>query len=76
MDHYNEEKNDKELCLNLDLLTKVRIGVQQRLARYQNLMTKHSNRRAKARHFDIGELILRRITLATKDSAQGKLALK
>lgn len=76
MDHYNEEKNDKELCLNLDLLTKVRIGVEQRLARYQNLMTKHYNRRAKARHFDIGELILRRITLATKDSAQGKLALK
>lgn len=76
MDHYNEEKNDKELRLNLDLLTKVRIGVEQRLARYQNLMTKHYNRRAKVRHFDIGELILRRITLATKDSAQGKLALK
>ena len=28
VDHYNEESNDKELCINLDLLDEVRIGVE------------------------------------------------
>ena len=32
VDHYNEESNGKELCINLDLLDEVRIGVEQRLA--------------------------------------------
>lgn len=27
--HYNEDNNDKELCINLDLLNEVRIGVEQ-----------------------------------------------
>ena len=37
-------------------------------------MARHYNRQVKARHFNIDELVLRRVTLATKDSAQGKLA--
>ena len=76
VDHYNEENNDKELHLNLDLLDKERMCAEQRLAQYQNLMAKHYNRRVKARHFNIGELVLRRVTLTTRDSAQGKLASK
>ena len=69
VDHYNEEKNDKELHLNLDLLDKERIGAEQRLAQYQNLMARHYNRQVKARHFNIDELVLRRVTLATRDLA-------
>ena len=69
VDHYNEEKNDKELHLNLNLLDKERIGVEQRLAQYQNLLARHYNRQVKARHFNIDELVLRRVTLATRDSA-------
>ena len=69
VDHYNEEKNDKELHLNLDLLDKERIGAEQRLAQYQNLMARHYNRQVKARHFNIDELVLRSVTLATRDLA-------
>lgn len=73
VDHKNEEKNDKELRLNLDLLDEVRIGIEQRLAPYQSLMARHYNKWAKPRHLGIGELVLRRVTLATRDSAHGKL---
>ena len=62
------------MCLNLDLLDELRIGVEQRLASYQNLMARHYNKRAKPKRLNIGELVLRRVTLATKDLAQGKLA--
>lgn len=73
VDHKNEEKNDKEIHLNLDLLDKVRIDIEQRLALYQSLMARHYNKRAKPRHLDIGELVLRRGMLATRDLVHGKL---
>ena len=60
--------------LNLDLLDEVRIGVEQRLASYQNLMARHYNKRAKPRHLDIGELVLRKVMPATRDSTHGKPA--
>jgi len=68
VDHYNEESNDKELHINLDFLDEVRIGAKQRLAQYQNFMTKHYNKWVRPRRFDKGELVLRRVTLATRDS--------
>ena len=73
VDHYNEESNGNKLCINLDLLDEIRIGVEQRLAWCQNLMTKHYNKWVRPRCFNIGELVLRRVTLATKDSEQRKL---
>ena len=36
-------------------------------------MARHYNKRAKPRHLDVSELLLRRVTLATRDSAHGKL---
>jgi len=73
VDHYNEESNDKELCINLDLLDEVRIGVEQRLAWYQNLMTRHYNKWVRSRRFNKGELVLRRVMLITRDLAHEKL---
>ena len=70
VDHYNKESNNKELCINLDLLDEVRTVAEQRLAWYQNLMTMHYNKRVKPRHFNRGELVLRRVTLATRDLSQ------
>ena len=70
VDHYNKESNNKELCINLDLLDEVRTVAEQRLAWYQNLMTMHYNKRVKPRHFSRGELVLRRVTLATRDLSQ------
>ena len=36
-------------------------------------MARQYNKRAKPRQLDVGELVLRRVMLATKDSAHGKL---
>ena len=43
VDNHNEEKNDEAMCLQLDLLDKVRATAEQRLALYQDLMAKHYN---------------------------------
>ena len=59
--------------MNLDLLDEVRVTVEQQMTQYQDLMAKHYNAKVKPRHFSIGDLVLRKVTTATKDPAQGKL---
>ena len=44
-------KNDKAICLQLDLVDEVRATIEQRLARYQNLMAKHYNSKVRPRDF-------------------------
>ena len=46
---------------------------EQRIAHFQDLMAKHYNVKVKPRHFKVGDLVLRKVTTATKDLAQGKL---
>ena len=58
--------------LQLDLVDEVRTIAEQRLARYQNLMSKHYNTRVRHRDFQIGDLVLRKIMGAAKDPTQGK----
>ena len=36
-------------------------------------MARHYNKRAKPRHLDVGELVLRKVALAIRDSIHGKL---
>ena len=71
--HYNNEENEKHFRLNLDLINEVRMDAEQRVARYKNLMTKHHNALVKPRQFNVGDLVLKRVSLATKDPAHGKL---
>ena len=59
--------------LQLDLMDKVRAKAEQRLARYQNLMSKHYNTRVRHRDFQIGDLVIRKVIGAIKDPTQGKL---
>ena len=61
--------------LQLDLVDEVRAIAEHRLARYQNLMSKHYNTRVRHRDFQIGDLVLRKIMGATKDPTQGKLEI-
>ena len=51
VDNHDERRNDKVMRLQLDLLDEVRAIVEQRLARYQDLMAKHYNSRV--RHKDL-----------------------
>ena len=55
------------------MVDEVREIVEQRLARYNDLMAKHYNSRVKHRDFQVGDLVLRKVMGATKDASQGKL---
>ena len=70
---YQDEENMEQLRLNLDLIDEVRMDAEQRTARYKNLMAKQHDAMVKPRRFSIENLVLKRVSLATKNSAHGKL---
>ena len=70
---YQAEENEEQLCLNLDLMDEVRMDAEQRIARYKNLMSRQYDAMVKPRHFKIRDLVLKRVTLATRNPAYGKL---
>ena len=59
--------------MNLDLIDKVRTDAEHRTTRYKNLMARQYDAMVKPRRFNIGDLILKRVSLATKNPAHGKL---
>ena len=70
---FSEEGNDDKLQLNLDCLDEVRDKASNRMEKYQQKMAEYYNKRVKLRQLDIGDLVLRKVTTATKDLTQGKL---
>ena len=70
---FNEEENDDKLRLHLDCLDEVRDEASNRMTKYQQKMAEYYNKRVKLRQLDIGDLVLRKVTIATKDPVQGKL---
>ena len=73
VENYTEDKNEEAMRLQLDLMDEARATGEQRLARYQNLMSKHYNSKVRHRDFQIGDLVLRMVMSAAKDPSQGKL---
>jgi hypothetical protein len=71
--HYDEGNNDVQLRSNLDLVDEVRDQAEARTRVYQQRMARYYDRRVKHREFKVGDLVLRKVTLATKDATQGKL---
>ena len=49
------------------------MDAEQRVTRYKNLMTEHHDVMIKPSQFNIVNLILKRVSLDTKDPTQGKL---
>ena len=74
VDNHDEARNDEAIRLQLDQVDKVRVTTEQRLARYQDRMVKHYNSRVRRRDFKVGDLVLRKVIGAAKDSTQGKLS--
>ncbi|XP_065637307.1 uncharacterized protein LOC136070798 [Quercus suber] len=70
---YQDKDNEEQLRLNLDLIDGVRMDAEQRMARYKNLMARQYDAMVKPRRFDIGDLVLKMVSLATKNPAHGKL---
>ena len=72
---YQDKDNEEQLRLNLDLIDEVRADAEHRAAKYKNLMARQYDTMVKPRCFNIGDLILKRVSLATKNPAHGKLGL-
>ena len=72
---YQDEGNEEQLRLNLDLIDEVRMDAEQRTTRYENLMARQYDLMVKPKHFKIGDLVFKRVSLATKNPAHGKLGL-
>ena len=70
---YQDEDNEEQLCLNLDLIDEVRMNAKQRTARYKNLMVRQYDAMVKPKRFNIGDLVLKRVSLVTRNPAHGKL---
>ena len=68
---FNEECNKDKLRLNLNCLNEVRDRASSKMMKYQLKMAEYYNKRVKLRRLDIGDLVLRKITTATKDPTQG-----
>ena len=70
---YQDKDNEEQLRLNLDLIDEVRTDAEERTAMYKNLIARQHDAMVKPRRFNIGDLILKKVSLATKNLAHGKL---
>ncbi|KAL0443980.1 UNVERIFIED_CONTAM: hypothetical protein Slati_2120700 [Sesamum latifolium] len=59
--HFNEEHNSQLLKEHLDLVDKLREMAFIRTQRYKSTMINAYNKRVKARHFQVGDTVLRRV---------------
>ena len=60
--------------MNLDLIDEVRTDAEHRTTKYKNLMARQYDAMVKLRRFNIGDLVLKKVSLATKNPAHGKLS--
>ena len=70
---FNEEGNEDKLRINLDCLDEVREMASSRMEKYRQKMAEYYNKRVKLRRLEVGDLVLRKVSTATKDLNQGKL---
>ena len=70
---YEDQKNQQELNNNLDLIDEVREKAKKRMAKHKEAKARYYNRKVKVRRFNIGDLVLRKVSQATQDPSQGKL---
>ena len=54
-------------------MNEVRDQAAQTMVKYKQKIAEYYNRRVKLKKFNIGDLVLRKVTPAMKDPAQGKL---
>ena len=57
----------------MDLIDEVREKSMKRMTKHKKAMARYYNRKVKVRRFNTGDLVLRKVSQATKDPSQGKL---
>nr|XP_011459735.1 PREDICTED: uncharacterized protein LOC105350069 [Fragaria vesca subsp. vesca] len=70
---FNVEENDQQLRFSLDLLEERRENAEIRWAAYQQHVTKYYNQKVKEQSFQVGDLVLKKVTLPLKERPNGTL---
>ena len=70
---YEDQKNQQELSGNLDLIDEVKEEAMKWMAKHKEAMARYYNKKVKVRRFNTVDLVLRKVSQATKDPSQGKL---
>ena len=70
---FNGKSNNDHLRQSLDCLDEVREQASIRMMKYQLKMVEYYNKRVKLSRLNIGDLVLGKVTTATRDPVQGKL---
>jgi len=65
--YYDDHNINEELKLALDCLSEVRDDAAERMALYQQKISKYHDQRVKLRRFNPGDMVLRKVSQATKD---------
>ena len=71
--HYDKISNNDELRLSLDCLSEVKDEASQRMTQYQQKMPMYHNQRVKLRRFNPDDMVLQKVSQATKNPTRGKL---
>ncbi|PON57324.1 Ribonuclease H-like domain containing protein, partial [Parasponia andersonii] len=71
---YEQNQNDVLLRIELDLLEERREQSQLRIASYQQCTARHYNSKVRSRHFEVGDLVLRRVLPNNKEHGAGIFA--
>ncbi|GFY81120.1 hypothetical protein Acr_01g0009290 [Actinidia rufa] len=71
--NFNKDNNEIKLRFNLNLLNEKRDKAKLRQATYKCRVAKYYNQRVKNQSFLLGDLVLRNVTLSTKEPNTGKL---
>jgi hypothetical protein len=71
--NYNPGLNDEGIKLHLDLLQERRDKAQVTWATYQDRVARYFNKAVNPRKFQLEDWVLRKVSLITRDSNEGKL---
>jgi hypothetical protein len=74
VENYGPGLNDKGLKLSLDLLDLHRDLADMVMAAYHQKVAQYFNKKVRSIRFSLGDWVLRKVTLATRDPTEGKLA--
>jgi hypothetical protein len=74
--HYNPRLNDEGIKLHLDLLQERRDETHVTWAAYQDRTARYFNKIVNPKKFNVGDWVLRKVSLMTRDPTEGKLAPK
>jgi hypothetical protein len=72
---FKADANDEGLKLHLDLLQEKHDWAQITMIVYQERVARYFNKKVNPQSFKVGDLVLGKVTLATMDLNEGKLAL-